>query len=53
MKEYGEKMMELCEKILKVIFFSFGEDFYYKYYKFEFGNCYGYFRINNYIIFLE
>ncbi|RID74465.1 hypothetical protein BRARA_B01563 [Brassica rapa] len=53
MKEYGEKMTELCEKILKAILSSFGEDLHHKYYKSEFGNCHGYFRINNYTIPLE
>ncbi|CAN6851169.1 unnamed protein product [Brassica oleracea] len=53
MKEYGEKMTELCEKIMKAILSSFGEDLHHKYYKSEFGNCHGYFRINNYTIPLE
>ncbi|KAF8114875.1 hypothetical protein N665_0032s0007 [Sinapis alba] len=53
MKEYGEKMTELCEKIMKAILSSFGDDLHHKYYKSEFGNCQGYFRINNYTIPLE
>ncbi|KAL1222240.1 Gibberellin 20-oxidase-like protein [Cardamine amara subsp. amara] len=50
MKEYGEKMTELCEKIMKAILASFGDDLHHKYYESEFGNCHGYFRINNYTI---
>lgn len=53
MKEYGEKMTELCEKIVTAILSSFGDDLHHKYYKSEFGNCHGYFRINNYTIPLE
>ncbi|CAL9243094.1 unnamed protein product [Arabidopsis halleri] len=50
MKEYGEKMTELCEKIMKAILSSFGDDLHHKHYESEFGNCHGYFRINNYTI---
>ncbi|VYS69991.1 unnamed protein product [Arabidopsis thaliana] len=50
MKEYGEKMTKLCEKIMKAILSSFGDDLHHKYYESEFGNCHGYFRINNYTI---
>ncbi|CAA7046935.1 unnamed protein product [Microthlaspi erraticum] len=50
MKEYGEKMTELCEKIMKAILASFSDDLHHKYYESEFGNCHGYFRINNYTI---
>lgn len=46
-------MTELCEKIMKAILSSFGDDLHHKYYKSEFGNCHGYFRINNYTIPLE
>ncbi|CAH2070388.1 unnamed protein product [Thlaspi arvense] len=53
MKEYGEKMTELCEKIIKAILASFGVDLHHKYYESEFGNCHGYFRINNYTIPLQ
>ncbi|ESQ43443.1 hypothetical protein EUTSA_v10014098mg [Eutrema salsugineum] len=53
MKEYGEKMTELCEKIMKAILASFGDDLHHKYYESEFGNCHGYFRINNYTIPLQ
>ncbi|VVB15621.1 unnamed protein product [Arabis nemorensis] len=43
-------MTELCEKIMKAILSSFGDDLHHKYYESEFGNCHGYFRINNYTI---
>ncbi|CAH8305978.1 unnamed protein product [Eruca vesicaria subsp. sativa] len=53
MKEYGKRMTELCEKIMKDILSSFGDNLHHKYYESEFGNCHGYFRINNYTIPLE
>ncbi|XP_010539121.1 PREDICTED: gibberellin 20 oxidase 2 [Tarenaya hassleriana] len=48
LKEYGEKMTELSEKIIKAILASFKNDLDKKYYESEFKNCNGYFRINNY-----
>lgn len=46
--EYGNKMAELSEKILKLVLMSLGEGCEKKYYEPEFKNCHGYLRINNY-----
>ncbi|KAI9109834.1 hypothetical protein K1719_018875 [Acacia pycnantha] len=46
--EYGNKMAELSEKILKLVLMSLGEGYEKKYYEAEFKNCHGYLRINNY-----
>ncbi|KAL6128721.1 hypothetical protein ACLB2K_072076 [Fragaria x ananassa] len=46
--EYGSKMAELSQKIIKIALMSLGEDFEKKYYESEFQNCHGYLRMNNY-----
>ncbi|KAM7476426.1 hypothetical protein LguiB_023669 [Lonicera macranthoides] len=49
LQEYGTKMTELSEKIVRIVLKSLGDDFEAKYYDSEFKNCHGYFRINNYL----
>lgn len=46
--EYGIKMVELSQRILKIILMSLGDDYERKFYESEFGNCHGYLRIINY-----
>ncbi|CAK9143328.1 unnamed protein product [Ilex paraguariensis] len=48
LQEYGSKMTDLSQKIVKTMLMSLGEDFEKKYYDSEFKNCHGYLRINNY-----
>ncbi|XP_052194007.1 gibberellin 20-oxidase-like protein [Diospyros lotus] len=46
--EYGSKMTELSEKIVKIVLRILGDDIERKYYDLEFKNCHGYLRIINY-----
>ncbi|CAL5397832.1 unnamed protein product [Camellia sinensis] len=46
--EYGSKMTELSKKIVKIVLMTLGDDFENKFNDFEFNNCHGYLRINNY-----
>lgn len=48
LQEYGIKMVELSQIILKIILMSLGDDYERKFYESEFGNCHGYLRIINY-----
>uniref|UniRef100_A0A7N0TQT0 Fe2OG dioxygenase domain-containing protein n=1 Tax=Kalanchoe fedtschenkoi TaxID=63787 RepID=A0A7N0TQT0_KALFE len=48
MKEYGSKMSELSQKIIKSVLTCLGSDFETLFYESEFSKCHGYFRINNY-----
>ncbi|CAM8998582.1 unnamed protein product [Rhodiola kirilowii] len=47
-KEYGSKMSELSQKIIKSLLMSLGSDFEKIFYESEFSSCHGYLRINNY-----
>ncbi|KAA8516047.1 hypothetical protein F0562_019226 [Nyssa sinensis] len=47
-QEYGKKMTELSERIVKVVLMILGDSFEKKYYDSEFKSCHGYLRINNY-----
>ncbi|KAI4355067.1 hypothetical protein L6164_003879 [Bauhinia variegata] len=48
LQEYGSKMTELSEKILRLVLMSLGDGFEKKFYESEFNKCKGYLRINNY-----
>ncbi|ESR52779.1 2-oxoglutarate (2OG) and Fe(II)-dependent oxygenase superfamily protein [Citrus sinensis] len=48
LQEYGIKMVELSQRISKIILMSLGGDYERKFYESEFGKCQGYLRIINY-----
>lgn len=47
LKEYGDRMTKLSERIIKIVLMCLGKDFETKF-KSEFTKCHGYLRINNY-----
>lgn len=48
LQEYGTKVTELSNTILKMVLMTLGDGFESKYYDSEFKSCHGYMRINNY-----
>ncbi|XP_047319483.1 gibberellin 20-oxidase-like protein [Impatiens glandulifera] len=48
LEAYGSKMVDLSEKIVRIVLMCLGDGFEKKYYDSEFKNCHGYLRINNY-----
>ncbi|XP_065858952.1 gibberellin 20-oxidase-like protein [Euphorbia lathyris] len=48
LEEFGNKMMELSKRIIKVILMSLGDNYDKKFNEQEFSNCHGYLRIVNY-----
>ncbi|KAK9293009.1 hypothetical protein L1049_020993 [Liquidambar formosana] len=48
LEEYGSKMTKLSKRIIEVVLMSLGDGFEKKFDEYEFSNCHGYLRINNY-----
>uniref|UniRef100_A0A6J1CI26 Gibberellin 20-oxidase-like protein isoform X1 n=1 Tax=Momordica charantia TaxID=3673 RepID=A0A6J1CI26_MOMCH len=48
LEEYGSKMTDLSKRIVKLLLKVLGDNFENKFYDYEFKNCDGYLRINNY-----
>ncbi|KAG1362644.1 gibberellin 20-oxidase-like protein [Cocos nucifera] len=48
LQEYGDKMVDLSQRIMVIVLKCLGDGFETKYYESEFSACHGYLRINNY-----